>query len=53
MYDLNGDFEDLKMNFTQSKIEILGWADKEWIVEDVTFTFFICMILVSIVSNYF
>jgi hypothetical protein len=45
MCDLNDDFEDLEMNFTQSEIKMLGWDDKEWIVEGVTFILFICGII--------
>lgn len=45
MCDLNDDFEDLEMNFTQSEIKMLGWDDKEWIVEGVIFVFFIFAII--------
>ncbi|WP_017021137.1 hypothetical protein [Aliivibrio logei] len=45
MCDLNEDFKDLEINFTPSEIRMLGWDDKEWIIESITFIASICMII--------
>ncbi|GLR74068.1 hypothetical protein GCM10007855_09420 [Aliivibrio sifiae] len=45
MCDLNEDFEDLEITFTPSEIRMLGWDDKEWLIESITFIASICMII--------
>ena len=45
MCDLNEDFEDLEINFTPSEIRMLGWDDKECIIESVTFLLLVSFLI--------
>ncbi|WP_181044678.1 MULTISPECIES: hypothetical protein [Aliivibrio] len=37
MCDLDESFEDLEITITEDEIKILGWDDKEWFIESITF----------------
>ncbi|ACH64413.1 hypothetical protein VFMJ11_A0044 [Aliivibrio fischeri MJ11] len=45
MCDLNEDFENLEIKLTKAEIKLLGWDDKEWLIEAMVFIFFICAII--------
>lgn len=45
MCDLDENFEDLEITFTEDEIKILCWDDKEWFIKGVTFIASIALLI--------